>query len=99
MEFDTDRKHEKLEKTKKLVFQKENVEVAQRCSAKMVFFEMVFMVSFLINFVKKEALAQLFACEFWKISENTFFYRSPPVAASGFIQLPPSPIYGPLPPN
>ena len=31
MELDTDRKHKKLEKTKKLVFQKENVELLEAC--------------------------------------------------------------------
>ena len=30
---------------------------------------------------KKETLAQLFSCEFGEISKNTFFYRTPPVAA------------------
>ena len=25
------------------------------------------------NFIKKEALAQVFSCEFWEISKNTFF--------------------------
>ena len=44
-------------------------------------------VSFLIklqacNFFKKETLAQMFSCEFWEISKNTFFYRTSPVAAS-----------------
>ena len=34
------------------------------------------------NFIKKEALAQVFSCEFCKISQNTFSYRTPPVAAS-----------------
>ena len=34
------------------------------------------------NFIKKEALAQVFSCEFCKISKNTFSYRTPPVAAS-----------------
>ena len=24
-------------------------------------------------FIKKETLAQVFSCEFWKISKNTFF--------------------------
>ena len=33
--------------------------------------------------IKKETLAQVFFCEFCKISKNTFFYRIPPVAASG----------------
>ena len=31
------------------------------------------------NFVKKEALAQVFSCEFCEISQNTFSYRTPPV--------------------
>ena len=34
------------------------------------------------NFIKKESLAQVFSCEFCKISKNTFFYGIPPVAAS-----------------
>ena len=32
--------------------------------------------------VKKESLAQVFSCEFFKISKNTFFHRTPLVAAS-----------------
>ena len=32
--------------------------------------------------LKKEALAQVFSCEFCEISKSTFFYRSPLVAAS-----------------
>ena len=34
------------------------------------------------NFIKKETLAQVFFCEFCRISKNTFFYRTLPVAAS-----------------
>ena len=34
------------------------------------------------NFIKKETLTQVFSCEFCKISENTFSYRTPPMAAS-----------------
>ena len=34
------------------------------------------------NFIKKETLAQVFSCEFCENSKNTFFYRTPPVAAS-----------------
>ena len=34
------------------------------------------------NFIKKEALAQEFSCEFWEIFKNNFSYRAPPVAAS-----------------
>ena len=33
---------------------------------------------------KKEILAQVFSCEFCEIFKNTFFYRTPPVAASVF---------------
>ena len=29
-----------------------------------------------------KALTHVFSCEFYKISKNTFFYRTPPVAAS-----------------
>ena len=35
------------------------------------------------NFIKKETPALVFSCEFCEISENTFFYRTPLVAASG----------------
>ena len=34
------------------------------------------------NFNKKETLAQVFSCEFYEISKNTFSYRAPVVAAS-----------------
>ena len=34
------------------------------------------------NFIKKESLAQVLPCEFFEISKNTFFYRTPPVAVS-----------------
>ena len=34
------------------------------------------------NFIKKEYLVQLFSSEFCEISQNTFFYRTPLVAAS-----------------
>ena len=33
------------------------------------------------NFIKKEALAQVFFCEFCEISKSTFFHRTPLVAA------------------
>ena len=33
------------------------------------------------NFIKKETLAQMFSCEFCKISKNAFLYRTPLVAA------------------
>ena len=35
------------------------------------------------SFIKKEALAQVFSCEFCEISKNTFFYTIPPVVGSG----------------
>ena len=34
------------------------------------------------NFIKKETLAQVFSFEFCEISKNTFFDRTPQVAAS-----------------
>ena len=36
------------------------------------------------NFIKKETLAQVFSCEFFEISKNTFSYVTPPVAASAY---------------
>ena len=33
------------------------------------------------NFIKKETLAQVFSSEFCEISKNTFFYKTPLVAA------------------
>ena len=37
------------------------------------------------NFIKKETLAPVFSCEFCKIYKNTFYYRTPLVAASGVL--------------
>ena len=37
----------------------------------------------LINFIKKETLAQVFSCEFLEMSKKTFSYRARWVAASG----------------
>ena len=34
------------------------------------------------NFIKIETLAQVFSCEFCKISKNTFSYRTPQMATS-----------------
>ena len=34
--------------------------------------------------IKKETLAQVFSCEFYDISKNTFFHGTPLVAASAF---------------
>ena len=36
------------------------------------------------NFIKKEALAQEFSCEFCKTSKNTFFRETPLVVASAY---------------
>ena len=38
--------------------------------------------SFLINFIKKETLAQVFSCEFCELSKNTFLQRTPLMTAS-----------------
>ena len=49
--------------------------VAWRCSLKKVFLEIsqIFeKISSACNFIKKETLAQVFSCEFCKISENTY---------------------------
>ena len=35
-----------------------------------------------INFIKKETLAQVFSCEYCLIFKNTFFHRTPLVVAS-----------------
>ena len=35
-----------------------------------------------LQLIKKETLAQMFSCNFCEISKNTFFYRTPLVAAS-----------------
>ena len=35
-----------------------------------------------VTLFKKEALAQVFSCEFCEISKNTFLHRTPLVAAS-----------------
>ena len=35
------------------------------------------------NFIKKETLAQVFSCEFWNISKNTFFTEHIRTTASG----------------
>ena len=39
------------------------------------------------NFIKKKTLTQVFSCEFCQISRNTFFHRTPPVAAFEFSYL------------
>ena len=37
------------------------------------------------NFIKKKTLQQVFSCEFSEIYKNTFYYRTPLVAASGVL--------------
>ena len=37
------------------------------------------------NFIKKETLAQVFSCEFYKISKNTFFTEHLSATASKII--------------
>ena len=46
---------------------------------------MIFFIPKACNFIKTETLTQVFSCEFCEISMNTFFYRTPPVAASVYI--------------
>ena len=41
----------------------------------------------LSQFIKKEALAQVFCCGFCEIFKNIFFYRTPLVAASELCEL------------
>ena len=41
--------------------------------------------SLVCNFIKKESLVQVLPCGFCEISQNTFFYRTPQVAASKLI--------------
>ena len=70
--------------------------VARRCSVKKVFLKIsqnlqentcarvsfsITLLAWVCNFIKKETLAQTFSCEFCKNFKNTFFYRTPPVAA------------------
>ena len=49
------------------------------CCVKKVFLE-ISQNSQEINFIKKKTLAQVFSCEFWEISNNIFFHRTPLVA-------------------
>ena len=54
--------------------------VSQRYSVKMVFLEISQNSQEIsCNFIKKEALAQVFPCEFCEICRNVFSYRTPPV--------------------
>ena len=47
-----------------------------------LFFHEVEGLTQVCNFVKKETLAQLFSCKFCESIKNTFFYRTPLLAAS-----------------
>ena len=75
---------------------------AQTCSVREVFLEVSQnlqentcpRVPFLIklqvqacNFIKKGTLAQVFSCEFCRISKNTFSYKTALVAASDMCQI------------
>ena len=75
---------------------KQTEAVVQRCSVKKIFLEIsqnsrentctrdssLIKLQAACNFIKKTPLAQVFSCQFWEISKNSFFYRTPPVAAS-----------------
>ena len=37
------------------------------------------------NFIKKEALAQVFSCKFHEFSKKSFFYRKPTETASEYM--------------
>ena len=62
-----------------------SVAVAQRCSVKKVFLEILFRQA--CNFIKRETLAEVFFCEFSKMFKKKFSYRTPPVAASAWYGL------------
>ena len=47
-----------------------------------VFFNKVAGKALSCSFIKKETLTQMFFYEFREILKNTFFHRTPPVAAS-----------------
>ena len=74
----------KKELMKKKLYQKRSCH--QRCSVKKVFLESckIHRKTRLeaCNFITKEILAQVFSCEFCKISKKTFYYRTSLVAAS-----------------
>ena len=41
-----------------------------------------FLTKLQCNFIKKETLTEVFSCKYCEIFKNSFFYRTPPVAAS-----------------
>ena len=63
--------------------------VARRCSVKKVFLEMSQnsqeKTSARVSFLIKLKASQVFSCEFYEISKNIFFHRTPLVAASVFL--------------
>ena len=61
--------------------------VPRRCSIYKMFLEILHN-SQACNFIKNEPLAQVFSCEFCKISKSTFFYRTLLTAASYLSNIP-----------
>ena len=60
-------------------------EAVRRCSVKKTFLNISPNSSGACYFIKKETPAGRFSCEFCKIFQNAFFYRTPPVAAAGWV--------------
>ena len=58
--------------------------VSRRCSGGFAKFTGGFatLAGKVCNFIKKETLAQVLFCEFYKISKSTFFYKTPTMAVS-----------------
>ena len=46
--------------------------------------ESLFLIKLQAFFIKKETLTQVFSCEFSEIFKNSFFHRTPLVAASEY---------------
>ena len=81
-----------------LIFFEKKEGVSRKCPVKKIFLKIwqnskentCARMSFLIKLqapacsvIKKETLVQVFFCKFYKIFKNTFFYRTPLVAAFG----------------
>ena len=71
---------------------KKSEAVVQRCSVKKKFLEILQnslenTCAKVCNFNKKETLAQVSSCQFCEICKNTFFYRTPLVAASKILPV------------
>ena len=68
--------------------------VVPRCSVKKIFLEISLnsqentcaSISSVSQLYWKETLTQVFSCEFCEISQNTFYYRTPLVAASEILK-------------